>query len=60
MVSALSYAIYIVGVNQSTLKNLATLPLTFYVLLFGLGLFLVRGYAFWPFSPNSAIGSALR
>ena len=36
MVSALSYAIYIVGVNQSTLKNLATLPLTFYVLLFGL------------------------
>ena len=42
MVSALSYAIYIVGVNQSTLKNLATLPLTFYVLLFGLGLFLVR------------------
>ena len=43
MISALSYAIYIVGVNQSTLKNLATLPLTFYVLLFGLVLFLVRG-----------------
>ena len=42
MVSALSYAIYIVGVNQSTLKNLATLSLTFYVLLFGLVLFLVR------------------
>ena len=40
MISALSYAIYIVGVNQSTLKNLATL--TFYVLLFGLVLFLVR------------------
>ena len=40
MVSALSYAIYIVGVNQSTLKNLATLPLTFYVLLiFGPGRF---------------------
>ena len=36
MISALSYAIYIVGVNQSTLKNLATLSLTFYVLLFGL------------------------
>ena len=43
MISALSYAIYIVGVNQSTLKNLATLSLTFYVLLFGLVLFLVRG-----------------
>ena len=42
MIAALSYAIYIVGVNQSTLKNLATLSLTFYVLLFGLVLFLVR------------------
>ena len=42
MISALSYAIYIVGVNQSTLKNLATLSLTFYVVLFGLVLFLVR------------------
>ena len=42
MISALSYAIYIVGVNQSTLKNLETLSLTFYVLLFGLVLFLVR------------------
>ena len=42
MVSALSYAIYIVGVNQSSLKNLATLKLTFYVLVFGLMLFLVR------------------
>ena len=42
MISALSYAIYIVGVNQSTLKNLATLSLTFYVFLFGLVLFLVR------------------
>lgn len=42
LVSALSYAIYIVGVNQSTLKNVATLKLTFYVLLFGLSLFLVR------------------
>lgn len=42
MASALSYAIYIVGVNQSTLKDVATLKLTFYVLLFGLSLFLVR------------------
>lgn len=33
MASALSYAIYIIGVNQSTLKNVATLPLTFYILL---------------------------
>ncbi|MDD6211046.1 MAG: DMT family transporter [Bacteroidales bacterium] len=42
LVSALSYAIYIVGINQSVLKNIATLTLTFYVLLFGLALFLVR------------------
>ena len=40
--SALSYALYIVGVNQSTLKNIATLKVTFYVLLFGVILFLVR------------------
>ena len=30
------------GVNQSVLKDVATLKLTFYVLLFGLTLFLVR------------------
>ena len=42
MVSALSYAIYIVGVNQSSLKHMATLKLTFYVLVFGLMLFFVR------------------
>ena len=40
--SALSYAIYIVGVNHSILKNIATLKVTFYVLLFGLSLFIVR------------------
>lgn len=42
IISALSYAIYIVSVNQSTLKNVTTLKLTFYILLFGLTLFLVR------------------
>ena len=42
IISALSSAIYIVSVNQSTLKNVATLKLTFYILLFGLTLFLVR------------------
>ena len=36
MVSALSYAIYIVGVNRPVLKSVATLKVTFYVLLFGL------------------------
>lgn len=42
MASALSYAIYIVGANRPLLKNIATLKLTFYVLLFGMTLFLVR------------------
>lgn len=40
--SALSYAIYIVAVNQSRLKSVPTLKLTFYVLLFGWGLYAVR------------------
>lgn len=42
MTSALSYAIYIVGVNRPILKDVATLKVTFYILLFGLSLFLVR------------------
>ena len=42
LASALTYAIYIVGINQTVLKNTATLTVTFYVLLFGLSLFIVR------------------
>lgn len=42
MGSALSYAAYIVGVNRPRLQEVATLKVTFYVLLFGLSLFLVR------------------
>ena len=41
-VSALSYAIYIVGVNRKPLAGMATLKLTFYVLLFGLSIYIVR------------------
>lgn len=40
--SALSYAIYIVAVNRTRLRDVATLTVTFYVLLFGLSLFAVR------------------
>ncbi len=40
--SALTYAIYIVGVNKSSLKDVATLTVTFYVLLFGVLLFFFR------------------
>lgn len=42
MASALSYAIYIVGVNRPVFKDVATLKITFYILLFGVSLFLVR------------------
>lgn len=42
MASSLSYAMYIVGVNRPILKNVPTLKVTFYVLLFGLSLFIVR------------------
>ena len=40
--SSLSYAIYIVGINRTALKDMATLKVTFYVLLFGLSLFVAR------------------
>lgn len=40
--SSLCYAVYIVGVNRSSLKTLPTEKLTFYALLFGLGVYVVR------------------
>lgn len=40
--SSLSYAVYLVGVNHSRLKDIPTIKVTFYVLLFGWGLFAVR------------------
>lgn len=42
MVSSLSYAIYIVGVNQTKLRFMPTLKVIFYVLLFGLTVFIVK------------------
>lgn len=39
-VSGLCYALYIVGVNKSRVRNLPGMQLTFYVLLFGSALFL--------------------
>lgn len=40
--SSLCYAIYIVGINRSSLRELSTEKLTFYVLLFGLSIYVVR------------------
>ena len=42
ILSSLSYAIYIVGVNRSSLKDLPTTKLTFYAILFGLSVYIVR------------------
>ncbi len=42
MLSSLTYAIYIVYVNQSGLKNISTLKVTFYMLCFGLSVFIVK------------------
>ncbi|WP_106830086.1 DMT family transporter [Parabacteroides pacaensis] len=42
ILSSLSYAVYIVGVNQSSLKEMPTSKLTFYALLFGSSLYIVR------------------
>lgn len=42
MLSALFYAIYIVCVNRSVLKKIPTVKLTFYMLLFGITLFVYR------------------
>lgn len=64
--SALSYAIYLVAVNGKTMREIPTLKLTFYVIVFGLFLFafnfdpscihtLNDNWILWP----SAIGMAL-
>lgn len=42
LLSSLAYAIYIVGVNRSSLKALPTVKLTFYAILFGLSVYIVR------------------
>lgn len=42
IISALTYAIYIVGINRTRLKEMNTIKVTFYVLLFGWFLFAVQ------------------
>jgi len=42
ILSSLTYAVYIVGVNRSSLKDLPTAKLTFYALLFGVIIYVVR------------------
>lgn len=42
MLSALLYALYIVGINLSTLKTMSTIKLSFYTLVFGILVLFVR------------------
>lgn len=52
MLSSLSYSIYIVAVNKSIIKDVATIKVTIYVLFFGLcvllAILLVNGVIFTP------------
>ena len=43
--SSLSYAVYIVSINQTRLRDMATLKVTFYVILFGWLMFVCRTLA---------------
>lgn len=42
MASSLSYAIYLVGLNKTRIRTIASLPVTFYVLVFGSLIYVVR------------------
>ncbi len=42
MASSLSYAIYLVGLNKTRIRTIATLPVTFYVLVFGSLIYVAR------------------
>lgn len=48
MISGLSYAIYLVGLNKSKLRTIASMPVTLYVLIFGTLLFVARLMIFSP------------
>ncbi len=66
MVSSLTYAIYIVGVNRTALRFMPTLKVIFYVLVFGLFVFIVKALMMntftlptSPFSWINLIGLAI-
>ncbi len=42
LLSSLAYAVYMVGVNRSVLQRMPTARLTFYALLFGISVYVVR------------------
>lgn len=58
--SALSYAIYIVGVNKSALKRMNTAKLTLYALLFGIIIYVVRLDFLTSLQPVPSFGGGIR
>lgn len=50
MLSSLSYAIYLVGLNKTRLRTVASMPVTFYVIFFGMFLFVGRLLISSPFT----------
>lgn len=56
MLSALSYALYIVGINKTELARVPTLTVTFYVLTFGLLIFVVNILVSGHLSVPSGVG----
>lgn len=42
ILSAFSYALYIIGINKSSLKSMSSIKLTFYVLIFGMLIYFIR------------------
>lgn len=56
MLSGLSYAIYLVGLNKTRLRTIASLPVTFYILLVGTLMFAlsvwIQGDFLLPYSPR--------
>lgn len=62
LASSLVYALYIVGVNRSVLKTMSGLKLTFYAILFGMSIYVVRlrgGVDLQPLTDLSQWGNAL-
>ena len=57
LLSSLSYAVYIVGVNHSVIKDMPSPKLTFYALLFGIFIYIARTHVLTTLQwPQSVLG----
>lgn len=60
LLSSVSYAVYIVGVNKSSLKRMHTGKLTMYALLFGMSIYVVRIVFFTSLQPVPSFSAGIR